>query len=190
MFGWYRRIKAFYKKCQFQKVSDYGENLQVYPTSGCYADKPGLIKIGCNCDIAGTLYSMDDGKIEIGDYTEVREHSFIGSVCSVKIGNCGIISNNVKIYDNNNHPTDPKMREDMCKHGFVGDAWRWTYAEYAPVIVEDNVWIGERSTILKGVTIGRGSVIACNSVVTKDVPPYSIAAGNPAKVVKRLNGYE
>jgi len=55
-----------------------------------------------------------------------------------------------------------------------------------PVIIEDDVWIATRSTILKGVTIGRGAVVAAGSVVTKDVPPYTIVAGVPAKVIKRI----
>ena len=52
------------------------------------------------------------------------------------------------------------------------------------IIVEDDVWIGARATILKGVTIGEGSIVGACSVVTHDVPPYSIVAGNPAKVIK------
>ncbi len=55
-----------------------------------------------------------------------------------------------------------------------------------PVIIEDNVWIATRSTILKGVRIGKGSVIAAGSVVTKDIPPNCVAAGVPAKVIKQL----
>ena len=55
-----------------------------------------------------------------------------------------------------------------------------------PVIIEDNVWIGEMSCILPGVTIGRGAVIGANAVVTKDIPPYSLAVGNPAHIVKQL----
>jgi maltose O-acetyltransferase len=55
-----------------------------------------------------------------------------------------------------------------------------------PVVIEDDVWIATRSTILKGVTIGRGSVVAAGAVVTKDVPPYTIVAGVPAKVIKRI----
>lgn len=53
-----------------------------------------------------------------------------------------------------------------------------------PIIVEDDVWIGARATVLKGVTIGRGAVVAAGSVVTKSVPPYAIVGGVPAKVIK------
>lgn len=55
-----------------------------------------------------------------------------------------------------------------------------------PVIIGSNVWIGDKATILPNVTIGDGAVIAANSVVTKDVPVYSVVAGNPAKVVKQV----
>jgi acetyltransferase-like isoleucine patch superfamily enzyme len=71
---------------------------------------------------------------------------------------------------------------------FFGPLWNWNeHVDRKPIVIEDNVWIGERSTILKGVTIGRGSVVGCNSVVTHDVPPYCVVAGNPARIVKRLN---
>ena len=53
-----------------------------------------------------------------------------------------------------------------------------------PVRIGDNVWIGDKATILPNVSIGNGAIIAANAVVTKDVPPYSVAAGNPAKIIK------
>ena len=58
-----------------------------------------------------------------------------------------------------------------------------------PVIIGNNVWIGDKSTILPGVTIGEGSVVAANSVVTKDIPSYSVAAGNPAVIIKKASDY-
>jgi len=56
-----------------------------------------------------------------------------------------------------------------------------------PVIIEDDVWIATRAMILKGVTIGKGSVIAAGAVVTKDVPPYSVAGGVPARILKKID---
>ncbi len=74
----------------------------------------------------------------------------------------------------------------MCLNGFYGPLWQWQEAASKRVVIEDNVWIGEYSAIMKGVTIGKGSIVGCHSVVTHDVPPHCIVAGNPAKVVKRL----
>ena len=74
----------------------------------------------------------------------------------------------------------------MSMNGFSNENWEWCHAQSAPVIIEDNVWIGQYCTILKGVRIGKGSIVATRAVVTKDVPPYSIVAGNPAKVVKKI----
>nr|WP_243425786.1 DapH/DapD/GlmU-related protein [Faecalicatena contorta] len=68
--------------------------------------------------------------------------------------------------------------------------WTWEHAQSNPVIIEDNVWIGRDAVIMKGVTVGQGSIVALRAVVVDDVPPYSIVAGNPAKVVKRLNPNE
>ena len=151
-------------------------------------DKSNIL-IGEDCDIICTLISAKEGKIIIGNNTTIRYQSVVGATGYIKIGNHCIISNNVHIYDNNNHPTDPEIRYKMCEAGFYGDEWDWKYSDQKNVIIEDNVWIGERSTILKGVHIGKGSIIACDSVVTKDVPEYSVAAGNPAQTVKRLKEY-
>ena len=111
----------------------------------------------------------------------------IGAVETIIIGNDVIIAGNTHIYDNNNHPTDPDKRLEMSRSGdFFGPLWSWAQSAHKPIIIEDNVWIGERCTILKGVRIGKGAIVGCNSVVTRDVPEYSIVAGNPAKVVKEL----
>ena len=72
----------------------------------------------------------------------------------------------------------------MSKSGFYGDLWHAKHADHAPIKICDNAWIGERALILKGVTIGRGAIIAMGAVVTKNVPDYAVVAGNPASVVK------
>lgn len=180
------RIRQRNNYQKFRKYAQFGEGLDLNARSDCGADRQGLIQIGRNCRIYGRLLTQDEGTISIGDNTCIYERSFVGSVESIRIGSCVIISNHVHIFDNNNHPTSPKIREQMCVNGFDGDPWRWSHAESKPIVIEDNVWIGEYAAVLKGVRIGRGSVVASHAVVTKDVPPYSIVAGNPAKVVKTL----
>ena len=179
-------IKKAYKYEKFKKFAKVGKDLSLSVLSDCDADTPGCIEIGNGCEIFGRLESQSGGKIRIGDNTAIYNKSVVGSVESISIGNCVIISNHVHIYDNNNHPVDPEIRMEMCKKGFKGEDWRWKNSASSPVVIEDGVWIGEYSAILKGVTIGKGSVVGCHSVVTKDVPPYSVVAGNPARVVKEL----
>lgn len=183
-------LKRALMRKKFKKNSEFGEGLDISHTADCSVDRPGLIKIGNNCRICGRLQSQEEGKIDIGDNTCIYHRTTIGSVESISIGSCVIISNHVHIYDNNNHPTSPAIRRQMCMEGFDGDAWRWKHADSSPIVIEDNVWIGEYAAVLKGVRIGRGSIVASHSVVTKEVPPYSIVAGNPARVVKQLDHEE
>ena len=181
-------LKKLRAKHQFNKLSTLKSNVQIKSTAVCInpnRDKSN-IKIGNNSLIMGKICALCGETIEIGDNFYIGQNSMIGASNSIKIGNCVIISNDVCIYDNNTHPTSPKAREKMSLNGFSNDNWSWRHAESSPVVIEDNVWIGQYTTILKGVTIGRGSVIATRAVVTKDVPPYTIVAGNPAKVVKYL----
>lgn len=90
--------------------------------------------------------------------------------------------------DNNNHPTSMKLRNDMSEsQNFFGPLWKWDRSVSCPVVIEDNVWIGKRAIILKGVTIGKGAIVAIGSVVTKDVRPGTVVGGNPAKELKILN---
>ena len=182
--------KRAYKRRQFIYYAKIGEALELEGTSNCKAEKPGRIWIGNNCRICGTLEVQGDGEIRIGDNTCIYHHSIVGSVDRITIGSCVIISNRVHIYDNNNHPTSPRLRREMCRNGFDGETWRWTHAACAPIVIEDNVWIGEYATILKGVTIGTGAIVASHAVVTKNVPPYTIVAGNPARVVKEIENDE
>lgn len=98
--------------------------------------------------------------------------------------NC-LISNHVVI--GNNVMMGPECLIYTNGHKFNKVTLQYEgYTESKPVFIEDDVWLGARCTILPGVTIGKGSTVGANSVVTKSVPPYSVAAGNPAKIVKNL----
>lgn len=162
----------------------YVSNLTRVSNSG---DKKSIY-IGQQCCITGSLSAFRGGRIIIGNHCYIGRRSQIGAKSLVEIGDSVIISDDVIIMDNNNHPIEPIHRRKMCESGdFWGELWSWTYADSKPIHIEENVWIGKRAFIMKGVTLGRGSVIGAAAVVTKDVPPFTVVAGNPARVVKTLS---
>lgn len=120
-----------------------------------------------------------EGTLNIGDKVGMSSTAII---CNhqISIGNNVTIGGNTVIYDTDFHVLDPKIRNNkrLDKQG----------AKKAPVCIGDNVFIGAHSTILKGVSIGKNSVIGACSVVTKNIPSNEIWAGNPAKVIRKLNG--
>lgn len=152
----------------------------------------GKVKIGHHCRISGSITCKSTGNVEIGNYSVVQNHSAILCLQHVKIGHYVGIADGTLIVDNNNHRTEP---EERVKHrvrvapggpGYPGLGNGWELSESSPIIIEDVVWVGRMCAIMKGVTIGEGAIVASNSIVTKDIPPYTIAAGNPAKIVKKI----
>lgn len=108
--------------------------------------------------------------IEIGDDVGISGCT-ITALKHIKIGNRVLIGSGVLITDNDAHPINPERRHE------------YNEIASAPIIIEDDVFVGARAIILKGVNLGKGAVIGAGSVVTKDIPPYAIAAGNPAKII-------
>ena len=147
---------------------------------------------GNNTVLSGKLMTSPKGRIEIGSYCYIGANAFVGAATSVTIGDYVGIAENTHIIDNNNHPVDPEAR---IKHrvrvapggeGYRPNSAAWDISERKPILIENNVWVGSNCFIGKGVTIGEGSIVARQSVVTKDVPPYVIVAGNPARIVKKV----
>jgi acetyltransferase-like isoleucine patch superfamily enzyme len=114
-------------------------------------------------------------RIIIGDNVG-KSGSTISAFKLIEIGNNVMIGSGSLIMDNDAHNIHPEMR-----------SLPMTESAVSPVIIKNNVFIGARSIILKGVTIGEGAVVGAGSVVTKDVPPYSIVGGNPAKIISSFN---
>ncbi|MPN45551.1 2,3,4,5-tetrahydropyridine-2,6-dicarboxylate N-acetyltransferase [bioreactor metagenome] len=96
----------------------------------------------------------------------------------IKIGDNVLTGSKILITDNSHGQSQPNDID-------IPPIKRSLYSK-GPVIIENNVWIGEKSTILAGVTIGTGAIVAANSVVTKDVPAFAVVAGTPAKIVKLI----
>ncbi len=117
-------------------------------------------------------------QIIIGNNSAIGDNSHITAINSIIIGDNVLTGKRVLITDNAHGASDPNLLE-------IAPNKRPLYSK-GPVVIEDNVWIGEKSTILPGVKIGYGAIIGANSVVTKDIPPYALVGGNPAKIIKIL----
>lgn len=122
--------------------------------------------------------------IEIGHHVGMSSPCLWAKQC-ISIGNYVNIGGDCIIMDSDAHNLDWRIR-DSGEMFSATETLDGHTAKCAPIVIEDHVLIGARSIILKGVTIGEGSVIGAGSVVVKDIPAHSIAAGNPCRVIKRL----
>lgn len=134
------------------------------------------IQIGENCFIEGKLLTFPHGgNIRIGNWCYVGRRTEIWSMESVVIGNRVFISHNVNIIDTTAHSRNAKERHEHFRKiqnsGHPEKAEDLPGVFWSPIIIEDDVWISFGVSILRGVHIGVGSVIAAGSIVTKDVPP-------------------
>lgn len=138
-----------------------------------------------NQGLRSSLYTYNkDSSIIIGDNVGMS------SVCIwakqlVKIGDRSHVGAGCVILDNDSHSLSPEVRtqtdrEAICNKDDAADA------HSSPIIIEDDVWIGTRCIILKGVIIGSKSIIGAGSVVTNSIPSNCIAAGNPCRVIRKL----
>jgi lipopolysaccharide O-acetyltransferase len=137
---------------------------------------------GIHCRIEAWPYQSGEKLIQFGSRVEIGDFVHIAALESVIIGNHVLIASKVFISDiqhgsylGNEEDSDP------------AEIPRERKLSANPVEIQDNVWIGESVSILPGVRIGKGSIIGANSVVTKDIPSYVIAAGIPAKPIKKFN---
>ena len=143
-----------------------GPNIRIGKCVTLIGERAAPVKIG----VWGR--ELDTGRIEIGDYVLVSPGTRISASDEIIIGDGVMFANGVYVTDCDWHGIyDRTVRDERV----------------TPVHIEDNAWIGDHATVLKGVTIGRNSVVAANAVVTRDVPPNAVVAGNPARVVKELD---
>lgn len=182
-----------FKKYFSKKYFSQGVNSVIYMSSDIInpcKDKDRII-IGSYCHIRGELFVFGHGgEILIGDYCYLGHNSRIWSAKSIRIGDRVLISHNCNIFDNDTHPLDPGERHQQFRQIITSGHPAQIDLKEKEVILEDDVLVGANATILKGVTIGKAAIVAAGSVVTKDVPPWTIVAGNPARVVRQLQANE
>jgi acetyltransferase-like isoleucine patch superfamily enzyme len=119
-----------------------------------------------------TVFPQPGGNIDIGDCTIILPGARIASARSIRVGkNC--------MFATNSYVSDADWHDVYDRTTAPG--------AIAPIVIEDNVWVGDSAIVCKGVTIGKNSVIGAGAIVTKDIPANVVAAGNPARVVKQLD---
>lgn len=164
---------------------------------GCYFGRlrnvkgESYIKIGNNVTILDdTIITAIDNyrgqyftpELQIEDNVIINPYNHITCINKIRIGSGTLTGKNVTITDNSHGRL-------VFEESDVLPVNRPVYSK-GPVVIGKNVWIGDKATILPNVEIGDGAIIGANSVVTKDIPPYSVAVGNPAKVVKKIKNKE
>jgi len=149
------------------------------------------IRIGTSTHVRGELLTFaHGGEITIGKYCYIGEHSKVWSAGRIHIGDRVLIAHSVTILDNLTHPISATARHDHYRRIIENGHPESINLDEQPVEIGDDVWIGCMSVILRGVTIGQGAIVGAGSVVTCSVPPWTIVAGNPARVIRELTPAE
>jgi len=158
----------------FRKATFLGKKVRVWGKPS--VQNWGKLVIGDRARLVSTIatseFVVEGGLLEIGEGTFINYGCSIGATERVSIGaNCSIGTYCI-LMDNDYHRLEPDLRYERPVS--------------APITLEENVWLGARVIVLRGVTISAGSVIGAGSVVTRNIPPRSLAVGVPAKVIREL----
>ena len=180
-----RNLINLFRRSKVGNVFSTGEGTKVNGTLHL-GHSNSKIEIGSNCLLEGVLTTYTSGsKIIIGNNVFIGQNSLIGSASKIEIGDHVLISFDCIIQDSDTHHIDPKKRKNDTIDWMHGKK-NWEGIPTSPIRIENDAWIGARSIILKGVVIGEGAVVGAGSCVTKDVLPFTVVAGNPAKFIKNI----
>ena len=166
--------RAFWKFVICRDGGIIGKNFCCFAQVALMQSTKGAFKFGDNLRVLRncTLNTIENGQLEIGDNVYIGEASIISAYTKITIGNYVVMGPRNVIVDLSHTYVDPEKPIRLQP---------WTGK---PVTIEDDVWITSNCTVLPGVRIGRGAVVGAGSVVTRDVPPYAVVGGAPAKILK------
>lgn len=187
---WKARIYTAWVRNAFYRSGDIRVNPPIIITGGkqiVIGNKVGLGRLGSLRSWKNKLdTSSYNPLIEIGNNVWIGDFFNIQAANKICIGSGVLMGKWVSIIDNDHGVYDINNPIDIENWKTKNPSER-PLGSKGPIIIHDNVWIGDKVTILGGVVIGEGSVIASNAVVTRNIPAYSIAGGVPAKVIKTIN---
>jgi acetyltransferase-like isoleucine patch superfamily enzyme len=170
--------------CELSQGSRLSSSARIRNISG----DSKMISVGKHCHIQGELLVFaHGGRITIGDWCYVGEGTRIWSAASIVLGDRVLVSHSVNIFDNLTHPIKAADRHTQVEQIMTRGHPRELTLGEQPVTIQDDAWVGAGAFVLRGVTLGQGAIVAAGAIVTKDVPAFSIAAGNPAVIVRELS---
>lgn len=184
-FSWlnirFNQLYSMYKANEFKKAENCYFQYPLYLNGGKYI----TIGRGSGSDQRLRLDAWDEflgdkfiPEIIIGDNVSIQKDCHIGAIDKIIIGNNVLLASKVYISD---HSHGEITKEALS----MAPAQRKLHSK-GPVIIEDNVWLGEGVVVLAGVTIGENSIVGANAVVTKSIPKNCVAAGNPARIIREI----
>lgn len=147
-----------------------------------------VFEVGGGSLVRGLVtFSRSGARFVIGNNTSINGGTNISIAEGLEIGSNVLISYDCMIMDHNGHSLDPNIRKRDLPDLLEERPKDWSSVKMSPIRIEDSAWIGARCIVLKGVTIGYGAIVAAGSVVSKNVSPYTVVAGNPAREVGRVS---
>lgn len=179
-------LKIFLKNGQIVnlKINKLGNNSKIDGKIE-KRNKDSVIEIGDDCLISGHLVcETESSRIIIKNNVFIGGGTILDIAVYIEIFDDVLISHGCLIQDSDNHNLIYEKRKNDLRDWKEKRFHNWDDTSKKPIIIKKGAWIGARSIVLKGVTIGEGAVIGAGSVVTKDVPPFAVVGGNPAKIIK------
>ena len=179
-----KKLRAPEKEETFPNTFNIHPTVRLNPQNVRNAHLGELI-VGEFSIIEGHLVFEKEAHISIGNRVFIGG-SLIAAAKSISIGNDVLISFGCTIVDHNSHALQFEQRKNDVVEWYH-QRKDWTHVAMGNVTICDKAWIGMNSIIMKGVTIGEGAIIGAGSIVTKDVAPYTVVAGNPAKIIRPIS---
>lgn len=169
-----------------RRVDGLGAGTRLVGVVDRRAPKASIV-VGRGCLVQGRLVAeRDESRIELGDNVLVGPGTVLDCALSIIVEADVLISYECILADSDNHSLESELRTNDLANWMNG-FHDWSHSAMAPIRICRGAWIGARSIILKGITIGAGAAVGMGSVVTKDVPARTIVAGNPARVIRTID---
>jgi len=183
-------IKNFAKRIlesrQRKKIDKIGSNTNFFGKIDKRSTKCEVI-IGDDCNInAAMVLETDNSKVIVDNNVFIGGQTIIDCACQIHIESDVLISYQCIIQDSDNHNVKYSLRKRDNLDWKERNYHDWENTPMSPIKIKRGAWISARVIILKGITIGEGAIVGAGSVVTKDVPDWTIVGGNPAKIIREI----